>query len=113
MFEEMSVVTKCFQAEIYSALRASGVSVKPAGKKSGIALGMQVHQFPTANGNWYFQGRCGKKEDLPITYVLQYQCYNNVKCVSRRDMDWAQQHNLDSKKTGTNRVRGRMAKFVR
>jgi hypothetical protein len=74
MFGEMSVVTKCFQAERYSALRAPGVSVfKPAVKKSGVALGMQVHQFPTANGSRYFQGRCGKKEDLPITYVLQYQ----------------------------------------
>jgi len=54
-----------------------------------------------------------EKGRSPITYVLQYQGSSDLTCVSRRDMDWAQQHNLDSKKTGTNRVGGRMAKFVR
>ena len=43
MFGELSVVTKRLQAERYSTLRAPGVSVfQPAGKKSGVALGMHV-----------------------------------------------------------------------
>lgn len=114
MFGELSVVTKCFQAERCSALRVPGVSVfKPAGKKSGVELGMQVHQFLTAKGIRYFQGRYGNKEDIPFTHVLQYQGSSDLLCVSRRGKDCAQQHNLDSKKTGTNRVRGRMARFVR
>jgi hypothetical protein len=60
-----------------------------------------------------FRVDMGKKEDLPFTYVLQYQGSSDLTCVSRSDMECAQQHNLDSKKTGTNRVRGRVARFVR
>ena len=67
MFGELSVVTKCFQTERYSALRATGVSIfKPPGKKSGVALGVQVHQFPTAKRSRYFQGRCGKRKIFPL-----------------------------------------------
>jgi len=113
IFGELSVVKKCFQAEKFSSLRAPGVSVfKPVGKKIGFALD-KVHQFPTAKGSRYFQSRYGKKEDLPITYVLQYQGSSDLTCVSRHDKECAQQHNLDSKKTGTNRVPERMARFFK
>lgn len=88
MFGELSVVTKCFQAERYSVLRAPRCSAfQPAGKKIGVALGMRVSQFPTANGSQYFQGRHGNKEDLHINYVLQYKGSSDLTCVSRRDKD--------------------------
>jgi len=74
MFGELSVVKKCFQAEIYSTLRAPGVSAfQPAVKKSGVALGTQVHQFPIAKGSRYFQGRYGNKEDLPHCLCFEIQ----------------------------------------
>lgn len=87
MFGELFVVTKCFQAERYSTLRAPGVSAfQPEAKKSGVALSMQVHHFSIAKGSRYFQGRYGNKKDLPIAYVLKHKGSSDLPWTVRKQV---------------------------